>query len=152
MSAHYKVIRKTREAVKELKNGVDPWNDTKIAKHIGVSVSIVKDLVVIDEVAMNLRQPTIDKFQKFLDTRNTAKAYMADEERKSKPQPPEETYPAPAWNDKPPDEPVKEEPVYMWKKVRMPEDLTEQLSELATKFASKGYRLDCVLTLQHKPE
>lgn len=151
MSAHYKTIRKAREAVKELKNGDDPWNDTKIAKHIGVSVSIIKDLVVVDEVAMNLRQPTIDKFRKFLDTRNAAKQHMADEEAKDNP-PPEELYPAPEWNNKPPDEPPKAEPLYQWKKVQLPEDLLGQLDEISKKLASKGYRLDCRLTLQHPPE
>lgn len=137
MSEHYKTIRKAREAVKELK--AQAWNDTKIAKHIGVSVSIIKDIVVVDEVAMNLREPTIEKFRKFLDTRSAAKQHFAAEEEKSEPEP------APVYVQ--PDLP----PPYEGKKIPMPEDLLGQLNELSTKFASKGYRLDCTLTLQKLP-
>jgi len=137
MSEHYKTIRKAREAVKELK--AQAWNDTKIAKHIGVSVQIIKDIVILDEVAMNLRQPTVDKFRKFIDTRSAAKQHFAAEEEKPEPEP------APEYQDPGP-------PPYGGRKIAMPEDLLADLNELSTKFASKGYRLDCTLTLQHSPE
>ena len=147
MSEHYKTIRKAREAVKELK--AQAWNDTKIAKHIGVSVSIIKDIVVLDEVAMNLREPTIEKFRKFLDTRSAAKQHFADQEEKSEPEPElkdmgKEDHKYPEYDDPGP-------PPYKGKKIPMPEDLLGQLNELSSKFASKGYRLDCTLTLQKLP-
>ena len=141
MSEHYRTIRKAREAVNDLK--AQAWNDTKIAKHIGVSVAIIKDIVILDEVAMNLRGPTIDKFRKFLDTRSAAKQHFADEKEKLNPKPPEQEPPVYVQPDLP--------PPYKGKKIQMPDDLLGELNKLSKKFASKGYRLDCTLTLQKLP-
>ena len=92
---------------------------------------------------MNLRGPTIDKFQKFLDTRSAAKQHFADEEEKLEPKPepkPEQI----VYQDPGP-------PPYKGKKIAMPDDLLGELNKLSKKFASKGYRLDCTLTLQKLP-
>lgn len=128
MSNNYKIIRRTREAVKDLKS--KGWAPTKIAKHIGVSLAIVQDIVILDEVAMNLREPTIDKFRKFLDTRSAAKQHFDDQDGKSAPLP----------------------PIYVGRKKDTTVGLLAELTELSVRFVACGYRMDASLTMIHTPD
>lgn len=129
MSDNYKIIRRTRDAVRELKS--QAWGQTKIATHIGVSPTIIADLLVMDEVAQDLRKPTIDKFRKFLDTRSAAKQHFAAEEEKQDPTP------IPPVEDSPKDTTI---------------GLLAELTELSVRFVKCGYRLDASLTLIHQPK
>ena len=127
MSEHYKIIRRTREAVKDLKT--QAWTDTKIAKYIGVSVAIIKDIVILDEVAMNLREPTIEKFRKFNNARAAAKQHLAHEAAES-----------------------KTPPIYVGKKKDTTVGLLAELTELSVRFVACGYRMDASLTMIHTPD
>lgn len=136
MSDNYKIIRRTREAVRELKS--EAWGQTKIAKHIGVSPSIIADLLILDEVAQDLRKPTIDKFKKFLDTRSAAQQYMKDEKEKQESKSPEYQDPGP--------------PPFDGKKKDTSTGLLVELTELSVRFVKCGYRLDASLTMIHQPK
>ena len=127
MSENYKIIRRTRDAVRELKS--QAWGQTKIANHIGVSSGIISDLLLLDEVAQDLRKPTIDKFRKFLEKQSAAKQHMADEERRL---------------DKIPEEEPKKKDTTL--------GLLAELTDISVRFVACGYRLDASLTMIHEPE
>lgn len=155
MSDNYKVIRRTREAVKDLKS--EGMTVTSIAKHIGIAVSIISDITELDEVAMNLREPTIEKFRKFLSKREQAKKLRKKME-KQPPEPEKESDPGP--------EPITGEEEYgfvpaypngtiNFESITIATNLNgllDALTILSKKFADKGYRLDASLTLQHEPK
>lgn len=134
MSDNYKVIRRTRDEVRELK--AQAWSQSKIAKHIGVSSAMIGDLLELDEVAQDLRKPTIDKFRKFLDTRAAAKQHLYEISDQ----------PA-AHND-----PGGLGDVHFWpKKEDTSVGLLNELTVLSARFANCGYRLDASLTMIHYP-
>lgn len=146
MSQHYKIIRRTREAIKDLKS--KGWAPTKIAKHIGVNLTVVQDILIIDEVAMNLRTPTIEKFEKFLKKQAAVKKHFdfypsppeqfrAQEARLQKKVDESEPQPEP--------EPLDESP----KDTTI--GLLAKLTELSVRFVACGYRLDASLTMIHDP-
>ena len=136
MSQHYKIIRRAREAIKELKS--KGWAPTKIAKHIGVNLTVVQDILIIDEVAMNLRTPTIEKFEKFLKKQAAVKKHFdAQEARLQKKVDESEPQPEP--------EPLDESP----KDTTI--GLLAKLTELSVRFVACGYRLDASLTMIHDP-
>ena len=138
MSEHYKIIRRTREAIKELK--AKAWAPTKIAKHIGVSLAVVQDILVIDEVAMNLRTPTIEKFVKFLASHEKKKPVQIipepKPERKREPDPnQDEQIPQPAF-----------------KKFVISDDLLAMTDSLIVEYNERGYRMDVTISRIFKPD
>ncbi len=65
MSDNYKVIRRTKEAVLELK--AQGWTHNGICSEIGITHALLNDIESIDPVAIKVRSGTIDKMRAFLD-------------------------------------------------------------------------------------
>ena len=140
MSDNYKVIRRSREHINELKAA--GWSHGKIAKTIDVAHSMVGDILTIDEVALGLREATIKKLRKFNDTRAAALQFRQDLEEKVERKP------------EPPKEEVKKAPLLTFRTVNIKyatEDMLDVINFLAERFAEKGYRLDACLTKIHDP-
>ena len=133
MSDNYKVIRQTREAVKELKS--QGWSNAKIASKINIVHGMVQDLIDLDEVALNVREATLIKFRKFLDERSPVK---------KEPEITDQKYSEAA----PPVEPWS--PVL--KPLVMTDDLLAWLDTLIAEFNERGYRLDVVIHKIYKPD
>lgn len=145
MGDNYKVIRRCREAVEELKS--QGWTITKIAKTIKISNAVVIDLENLDVVAMNLRQPTVEKMRKFVDTRDAAKQHLADQEKKKEKV---NLPPPPKREELPPKmDPVKKEPA---PSLGDANNLLTELQNLSKRFAAAGFRLDAAVTLIKYPE
>ena len=145
MSDNYKIIRKTREAVKDLKSM--GWTNAKISKEINIVHSMVQDLLDLDEVALNLREATIIKFRAFLEKREEVSDFIDAEMEKAmskeehKPQPPKDP------------EPEEWSPSFQTIILKYShEDMLDVINFLAMRFAEKGYRLDACLTKIHNPQ
>lgn len=174
MSDNYKVIRQTREAVKDLRS--QGWATNKIAKEIGCSGTIIQDMLDgVDEVAMNLRTPTVEKFRVFLKRRNKVEKFLEKPPSKI-PEPEKIVFPE---DEGKPSEPIKQDPdpetedrqfpwgggdVHFWphnqEKAAMKWShiaycesvvgLLDLLNIVGEKLEQKGYRLDASITMIHK--
>jgi hypothetical protein len=88
MSSNYKEIRKARENIKQLK--AQGWSHAKIAKEMDVAHGKVQDILDIDEVALDFREPTMVKLRAF-----NEKMFGGETEEKPKEDPPTEGIPDP---------------------------------------------------------
>lgn len=137
MSDNYKVIRASRENIKELK--AMGWSHGKIAKTIDVAHAKIQDILEMDEVALDLREVTIKKLRKFNDGM-VAKPKPPD----NKPTPPVPDPPAPDL------EAQKVRPVL--KQFVVSDDLLAMTDSLIAEFNERGYRMDVAISKIYKPE
>jgi hypothetical protein len=147
MSDNYKVIRQTREHIKDLKAA--GWSHGKIAKTIDVAHPMVADILNIDEVALDLREPTIKKLRKFNDTRSAAIKFRETAEKAIE----KHAGPLPAAvPDPPPPDLERQKLQPVLKEFVISDDLLAMTDSLIAEYNERGYRMDVQISKIYKPE
>ncbi len=145
MSDDYKVIREVKESILNLKS--QGWTNNSIVNEIGISHTLLSEIMEYDVVSVKVREVTMGKMRDFL-ARNES-GLDKPVRKKSGPKPKEEedfpiTVPESMKDAIPQDTTIDIGPVD-------PDgNLLNDLNELAKRFAKAGYQLNANIELQYK--
>ena len=137
MSSNYKEIRTARENIKQLKS--QGWSHARIAKEMDVAHGKVQDILDIDEVALDFREPTMVKLRAF-----NEKMFGGETEEKPKEDPPEEKAPLMEEIFDPPPTAAKDWESVMFTSIFVGtgvNDVLDALNTIGEMLMEKGYRL-----------
>lgn len=144
MSDNYRVIRTAQKAISDLVY-IEKWSVNQVVKEIGVSHSMVNEMLTQDAVTVKIRDVSVDKLRIFVDKFEAGieKPVRKGKVNISKPKD-EFSMPVPeSMADAIPEEKgIDKDPTGT-------ENLLAELSDLAVRFSRQGYRLDVVCTLNH---
>lgn len=152
MSENYRIIRRTKKVILELKSR--NWSQNQVVKEIGISHSLAAEIQDQDAVSVSVKDVTIEKLLAFLikhENNEVPKPLRKGKVvlKKSKKDEFEAPVPESMADAIPEDRGIERGP-----NTADPDkfvDLLDDLNSLAARFRMKGYKLDPVITKLYEP-